>query len=44
VPGAQLPWINFLVLDIVGDGVAYLLLWTLLPKVEAATPRSENAS
>ncbi|MBV8093281.1 MAG: hypothetical protein JO110_08595 [Acetobacteraceae bacterium] len=32
VPGAALPWINFLVLGIVRDGVAYPLLWTLLPK------------
>jgi hypothetical protein len=31
-PGAALPWINFLVLGIVRDGVAYPLLWTLLPK------------
>jgi hypothetical protein len=32
VPAAALPWINFLVLGIVRDGVAYPLLWTLLPK------------
>jgi Transposase DDE domain len=32
VPGAALPWINFLVLGIVRDGVAYPLVWTLLPK------------
>jgi hypothetical protein len=32
VPGAALPWINFLVLGIVRDGVAYPLLWTLMPK------------
>jgi hypothetical protein len=32
VPDTSLPWINFLVLGIVRDGVAYPLLWTLLPK------------
>jgi hypothetical protein len=32
VPGMALPWINFLVLGIVRDGVAYPLVWTLLPK------------
>jgi hypothetical protein len=33
VLGAQLPWINFLVLGIVrSGGVAYPLVWTLLPK------------
>jgi hypothetical protein len=33
VPGVALPWINFLVLGIVRDGVAYPLIWTLLPKL-----------
>jgi hypothetical protein len=32
VAGPRLPWINFLVLAIVQDGVAYPILWTLLPK------------
>ena len=32
VAGTHLPWINFLVLGIVRDGVAYPLVWTLLPK------------
>ena len=32
VAGTHVPWINFLVLGIVRDGVAYPLLWTLLPK------------
>ena len=32
VPAAALPWSNFLVLGIVRDGVAYPLVWTLLPK------------
>ena len=32
VAGPRLPWINFLVLAIVHDGVAYPILWTLLPK------------
>jgi hypothetical protein len=32
VPGVALPWMNFLVLGIVRDGVAYPLLWTLLAK------------
>ena len=32
VAGRRLPWVNFLVLGIVKEGVAYPLLWTLLPK------------
>jgi hypothetical protein len=32
VAGRRLPWVNFLVLGLVQDGVAYPLLWTLLPK------------
>ena len=32
VAGRRLSWVNFLVLGLVKDGVAYPLLWTLLPK------------
>jgi DDE family transposase len=32
VAGRRLAWVNFLVLGIVKEGVAYPLLWTLLPK------------
>jgi hypothetical protein len=32
VAGGRLAWVNFLVLGIVKEGVAYPLLWTLLPK------------
>jgi hypothetical protein len=42
VAGPRLPWINFLVLAIVHDGVAYPILWTLLPK--KAIARWPNAS
>jgi Transposase DDE domain len=43
VGGAQLPWINFLVLGIVRDGVAYPLLWTLLPKAGSSNAEERIA-
>jgi hypothetical protein len=43
VVGAQLPWINFLVLGIVRDGVAYPLLWTLLPKAGSSNAEERIA-
>src|SRR5256885_751226 len=43
VPGAALPWINFLVLGIVRDGVAYPLLWTLLPKAGSSNAQERIA-
>jgi hypothetical protein len=43
VPGASLPWINFLVLGIVRDGVAYPLLWTLLPKAGSSNAEERIA-
>jgi Transposase DDE domain len=43
VPGAHLPWINFLVLGIVRDGVAYPLVWTLLPKAGSSNAQERIA-
>ena len=38
-----MPWINFLVLGIVREGVAYPLLWTLLPKAGASNAEERIA-
>jgi hypothetical protein len=43
VPGAALPWINFLVLGIVRDGVAYPLVWALLPKAGSSNAEERIA-
>jgi hypothetical protein len=43
VPDTSLPWINFLVLGIVRDGVAYPLVWTLLPKAGSSNAQERIA-
>src|ERR1700758_4558645 len=43
VPGVALPWINFLVLGIVREGVAYPLVWTLLPKAGSSNAEERIA-